>query len=75
MHTIFLRTSLFTLPDDGHVPVGTLILKAEIIDRPSGGIIVRTKSFHDAKGKVLGESAVELQLPWSKIDHIWTHED
>ncbi|MCB9677032.1 MAG: hypothetical protein H6737_18085 [Alphaproteobacteria bacterium] len=71
MHTIFLRTALFTLPKDGHVPIGTLIIEGEIVDRPAGGLVVIAKTFKDERGRDLAGSQVELQLPWSKIDHIW----
>ena len=35
MHTIFLRTALFTLPTDGHVPVGAVVVSGdgEVIGR------------------------------------------
>ncbi|MEZ4319476.1 MAG: hypothetical protein R3F61_18315 [Myxococcota bacterium] len=70
MHTLYLRTALFTLPQGGHVPVGAVILDGEILDRPAGCVAFKVATFRDDRGRALEGSGVELQIPWSKIDHI-----
>ena len=70
MHTIFLRTALFTLPKDGHAPIGAVIVEGEIVDRPSGGIVVVASGYKDGRGNSLEGATVKLHLPWAKVDHI-----
>ncbi|MCA9490478.1 MAG: hypothetical protein KC621_11160 [Myxococcales bacterium] len=69
--TVFLKTSLFTLPGaEGHVPTGVMIIEATVVDRPSGALRVDTERMRDERGRLLSETAVRLDLPWAKIDHL-----
>lgn len=68
--TLYLRTAMFSLGRDGHVPPGVMVLDAIIEDRPKGGMIVRTQAMYDSQGRLLSDALVRLHLPWSKIDHM-----
>jgi hypothetical protein len=68
---IYLRTALFTLPKDGHVPVKALIIEGNVHDLDSsGGPTIKATKFLDEQGRMLSETPVTLIVPWSKIDHI-----
>jgi hypothetical protein len=74
--TVFLRAPLFTLPHGaGHVPAGTTILEAEVVDKVSGGLTLATKRLLGERGDVLAESTLTLIVPWAKIDHVQVHGD
>jgi hypothetical protein len=69
--TIFLRTSLFSLASDTpHVPPGVMVIEGTVLDQPKGGLLIQTIQLLDDRGRVLGEDAQKLLLPWAKIDHI-----
>ena len=69
--TVYLRTARFSLGGkDAHVPIGVLVIDGQITDRPAGALTLQVERCRDGRGKVLSETAVTVQLPWSKIDHI-----
>jgi hypothetical protein len=69
--TVFLRTALFSFGgDDAHVPTGVMVLVGEVVDRPSGGITIKTERLLGERGRLLSEAKHTLCLPWAKVDHI-----
>lgn len=72
---IFLKTELFTLPNEGHVPGGTTILDAHVREHVGGGFTVEAHGFYDIRGRTLEGPPRVLWLPTSKIDHVLLVEE
>lgn len=73
--TVFLRTSLFSFGGpDPHVPPGVMVIQGAVLGRPAGGLSIETSRMLDDRGRVVSEATVRLELPWSKVDHLWVHE-
>ena len=69
--TLFLRNALFSPnADTAHLPPGVAIIDAEIIDRPTGALTIKTTAYRDARDRTLEGPSNTLTIPWSKIDHL-----
>ncbi len=67
---IFLKTTLFSADRDPHVPAEVSVIDAEIVDRGSGALTVKTERVFDERGRPLGEPKLTLVIPWGKVDHL-----
>ncbi len=73
--TIYLRTSLFSIAGDNpHVPNGVMVLEGEVVERPSGGVVIDVAKYLDGRGRETECDAKKLFLPWAKVDHIVLQE-
>jgi hypothetical protein len=68
---VFLRSPLFTLKSDGHLPHKTAILEGTVIETQGAGLQIQVTTWRDSDGKALEGDSRTLFIPPSKIDHVW----
>jgi hypothetical protein len=68
---VFLRSPLFTIKSEGHVPHKTAILEGTVIETQGSGLQIQVTTWRDSDGKALKGDSRKLFIPPSKIDHVW----
>ena len=67
---VFLRSPLFTLRKDPHVPPRAVILEGNVMGTQSGGVQIKIHTWRNDQGAELESDSMTLFIPNTKIDHI-----
>ena len=69
--TVFLRTALFSFGEaEGHIPHGVHAVRGTLVERSEASLVLQGETLFDYDGEQLEGTAVRLELPWSKVDHV-----
>ena len=68
---VFLRSPLFTIRSEGHIPSKAVILEGTVLDQQGAGLEMEVTTWRNADGSTLAGEARKLFIPPSKIDHVW----
>ena len=72
--TIFLNSPLFRFNGpDSHLPNGVIVVEGTLIEEVTDGIGIATDKMCDSRGNELSTANMNLQIPWSKVDHVWNN--
>ena len=67
---VFLRTPLFTVRGEAHLPPGTFVVEGRLREMVSGGMILDVETWMNEEGLALAGEPRALFLPVTKIDHV-----